>query len=91
VIESIFLDDCEISEDRKSIRIFVPDRSASPGLLLGLHFPERGYPSSVAPLIDLHAPHVPDGSIESLIDEMHDLFLPGEVRCRCKLQLALHD
>lgn len=76
---AIFGDDCSIHDDQRSLVAWVPSKNSSPRYELRVRFPCEGYPSEQPPEIDIHAPHLSDDVREKTIDELYDLFLPGEV------------
>lgn len=76
---AIFGDDCRVDENERCLVAWIPSKDASPRYELRVRFPTTGYPSVQPPEIDLHAPHLSDDLREKTIDELYDLFLPGEV------------
>lgn len=76
---AIFGDDCRIDDGQRSLVAYVPSKDASPRYELRVRFPREGYPSEQPPEIDIHAPHLSDDVREKTIDELYDMFLPGEV------------
>lgn len=83
-IEAIFGDDCEVVHDDRRVRVWVPARDATPHVQLRLLFPSQGYPSREAPVVEVEAKHLSDDMHASLVQELEDLFLPGEVRIQCQ-------
>jgi len=72
-------DDCLVDASKHCLTAWVPSKEASPRYELHVRFPSTGYPSVQPPEISLHAPHLSDDVREKTIDELYDLFLPGEV------------
>lgn len=76
---AIFGDDCIIDDSQRSLVAWVPSKDATPRFELRVRFPVEGYPSEQPPEIDIHAPHLSDDVLDKTIDELYDIFLPGEV------------
>ena len=81
-IEAIYGDDCEVTHDERRVRVWVPARQATPHVQLRLLFPSEGYPSQHGPIIELEAPQLSDDVHAGMLQELDDLFLPGEVCTR---------
>ena len=87
-IEAIFGEDCEVVHDERRVRVWVPARDATPQVQLRLLFPSEGYPSRQGPVIELEAKHLSDDMHANMVQELEDLYLPGEV-CIAYMQCVL--
>ena len=76
-VEAIFGDDCDASFTDRNCTVYVPSKSTQPNVQLVLFFP-LNYPQD-APCVEILAPQLSDDQIQSLTQEMEDIFLPGEV------------
>lgn len=77
-VDAIFGEDCAVNVAERTCTVWVPAKAATPSLELRIHAPLH-YPSVEAPYVELHAPHLSDDQHESIMQELEDIFLPGEV------------
>lgn len=77
-LEAIYGGDCVIAADHTTCQVFVPDLSHEPHVCLRVHLPPA-YPSAVAPIPEIHGPHLSNDVRAWIVRELESQFTPGEV------------
>lgn len=77
-LEAIYGDDCIVSTDLVSCQVYVPDLLHVPNVCLRVHLPSN-YPSSSAPIPEVHGPHLSDDVKAWVVTELESQFTAGEV------------